>query len=102
MIPSNLPASYAELLHDKQQRDLREPTDREIERFVDDWMEKELKKQGYMFIFEALSESDGIELFKAYQEDDALEIGIAVKKIVNKYWATIAYKEAEEHDFAES
>jgi predicted 2-oxoglutarate/Fe(II)-dependent dioxygenase YbiX len=88
-----------EALQDRLDR--QAPTELELERFVEDWMERKAKKMGEMFIIEALSESDYSPLFKAYQEQDALEIGITVQKIVANYWRNSAEEAANGHNFEE-
>lgn len=78
------------------------PTPAELERYVDDWLDRKCKKMGETFITEAFCEaSDFSRIYRAYVECDHIDIGIAFDKIVRAYWEPSALEDANGHNFAE-
>lgn len=81
-----------------------EPTERELEQFIDYWLYNKQKKMGFEFVSEAFIEATDTryaDLFAAYRSADSTQIGIAVKQLVNDYWRPMAERDALEHDFEE-
>lgn len=79
------------------------PTADELERYVQDWLERKSKKLGTEFVMEALVEST-IEhqsaILKAYQGYDMTELARATHRAIEAYWRPSAEAAAAEHDFA--
>ena len=94
--------TYAERQHNAARDD--EPTDSELESFVEDWLDTKRKKLGIEYISEALIERKGdiglMEIFKAWN-GQPLDFSDAVKKAIDDYWRPMAERDAEYHDFAE-
>lgn len=78
------------------------PTEAELERFIDDWLERKARKMGSQFLTEAFCESDDYAgVYRAWIEGDILELGEAFDKIVRDYWRPFAIEESRGHNFAE-
>ena len=84
--------------------DRQAPTEDELERYVEDWLERKRDKIGIEFIMEALNECDDdgrILLFCAFRDESAADLGHIVRNTVNRYWRPMAEKAAETHNFEE-
>lgn len=94
-----MPCSNTQALrkHEAWQSQKIEPTKEDIERFVDEWIEKKRKSMGHAFIYEAVSESDVSRLYLAL--DDATELGYELQRLIRKYWEPQAEFAAESHDW---
>ena len=78
------------------------PTDSELERYIEDWMNNKAKELGSQFITEAFVESDNYAaLYKSYMDGDQAETGRALFKIVESYWRPFAVEASNEVNFAE-
>ena len=93
--------TYAERQHNAARY---EPTDSEIESFIECWLESKRKKLGIEYISEALIERKGdiglMLIFQAWN-GQPLDFSDAVKKAIDDYWRPMAERDAEYHDFAE-
>jgi len=82
--------------------DRQAPTDLELERYIDDWLERKCKKMGEMFLIEAFTEAaDFSRIYKSYVEGDHVDLGMAFDKIVRAYWVPMAEESANGHNFQE-
>ena len=89
---------------DQDRLERQAPTEDELERYVEDWMDDKQRKMGFEFISEAVSEATDdrfANLYAAYRSADSMQIGIAVKATVAGYWRPMAEKAAESHNFEE-
>ena len=103
-MPCGNTAALREYEAQQERLERQAPNEYELENFIDHWMERKAQKLGIDFIYESFTESDEedlIELFQAYQSVLSIEIGSAMKKIINDYWRPAAEAAAAGHNFDE-